>query len=225
MSTNQPVNVHVAMQTGTTEVLRIAATLLLFGGAGAVAWTVAQGPNAEVAASGLSMMIVMMLKLSYARGRIALPTGQATGDADEFAVTKGVVGQVVGEYQRWMSKASMPVMALIAAAYAVAFLVLRAGVAAALGVFSNLYIAAGSAAMIGALVVFPSLVPNMIRGLRDKGVVTDAPAVTAQPVIPAPVAPAPIAPPTAAAPAPVQTASQPVKRVVKKVVKKESNDA
>ncbi|EGD57155.1 hypothetical protein SCNU_02235 [Gordonia neofelifaecis NRRL B-59395] len=215
-------NVHI--QTGTTEVLRIAATLLLFGGAGAIAWTVAQGPNAEMAASGLSMMIVMMIKLSYARGRIAIP--KSGGDTDDFAATKGVVTQIAGEYTAWMAKASMPVMALIAAAYAVAFLVLRAGVAAALGVFSNLYIAAGSAAMIGALVVFPSLVPNMIRGLKDKGVVTDAPAATAQPVVQAPVAPAPIAPPVAETPAPVPTASQPVKKVVvKKVVKKESNDA
>lgn len=215
--------VHVNVQTGTGEILRIISTLLLFGGAGAVAWTVAQGPNAEMAASGLSMMIVMMIRLSYARGRIAIPKG---GGADDFAATKNVIGQITAEYKTWMAKASMPVMALIAAAYAVGFLILRAGVAAALGVFSNLYIAAGSAAMIGALVVFPSLVPNMIRGLWDRGVVTDAPAVTAQPVVQAPVAPAQIAPPVAETPAPVPTASQPVKKVVvKKVVKKESDNA
>ncbi len=201
--TAQPVHIHV--QTGTGEVLRIVATLLLFGGAGAIAWTVAQGPNAEMAASGLSMMIVMMVKLSYARGRISIPKGG--NGTDDFAATKNVVGQIAGEYKAWMAKASMPVMALIAAAYAIGFLILRAGVAAALGVFSNLYIAAGSAAMIGALVVFPSLVPSMIRGLKSKGVVTDAPA-------PAPVV-------QASAPAPAPT---PVKKVVK-VVKKGTDHA
>ncbi|GAA4741806.1 hypothetical protein [Gordonia alkaliphila] len=208
MSTNQPVQVHI--QTGTGEILRIVATLLLFGGAGAIAWTVAQGPNAEMAASGLSMMIVMMVKLSYARGRISIPKGD--NGTDEFAVTKGVVSQVAGEYAAWMAKASMPVMALIAAGYAIGFLILRAGVAAALGVFSNLYVAGGAAAMAGALVVFPSLVPNMIRGLKSRGVVTD-PVAT-----PAP-APAPVAQAPAPAPAPA-----PVKKVVKKVVKVQGVD-
>lgn len=205
MSTNQPVHVHV--QTGTGEVLRIVATLMLFGGAGAIAWTVAQGPNAEMAASGLSMMIVMMVKLSYARGRLSIPPGG--NETDDFAVTKGVVSQIAGEYKAWMAKASMPVMALIAAAYAIGFLILRAGVAAALGVFSNLYVAGGAAAMAGALVVFPSLVPNMIRGLKSKGVVTDAPAPAPAPVV------------QASAPAPAPT---PVKKVVK-VVKKGTDHA
>lgn len=223
MSTSTPVNVHI--QTGTGEILRIVATLLLFGGAGAIAWTVAQGPNAEMAASGLSMMIVMMVKLAYARGRIAIP--KAAGATDDFAATRGVVAQMAGEYQRALGRASMPVMALIAAAYAVGFLILRAGVAAALGVFSNLYIAAGAAAMIGALVVFPSLVPNMIRGLKSKGVVTDVPAQTTSTSPTAPVTPAVTTPAPAAVEAPTVppvAPSQPVKKVVRKVVKKENSD-
>ncbi|KJR05973.1 hypothetical protein [Gordonia sihwensis] len=213
-----PVNVHI--QTGTGELLRIVATLLLFGGAGAIAWTVAQGPNAEMAASGLSMMLVMMVKLAYARGRIAIPKGG--NDTDDFAVNKAVVGQMASEYQRWMAKASMPVMALIAAGYAVGFLILRAGVAAALGIFSNIVFAGGAAAMVGALVVFPSLVPNMIRGLKGKGVVTDPPVVVpaaVQPVVPV------AAPVPATAPAAVQPDARQVKKVVRKVkVKKESQD-
>jgi hypothetical protein len=220
VSTNQPITVNV--QTGTGELLRIVATLLLFGGAGAIAWTVAQGPNAEMAASGLSMMLVMMIKLAYARGRIAIPKGG--NDTDDFAVNKAVVGQMAGEYQRWMAKASLPVMALIAAGYAVGFLILRAGVAAALGVFSNVVFAGGAAAMVGALVVFPSLVPNMIRGLRSKGVVTDAPVAPAPAQQVAAPGPAPVA--VAGAPVPAAEAPAPVaqKKVVKKIVVKKEND-
>lgn len=221
--TNQPLNITVQSQSAGGELLRIVATLLLFGGSGAIAWTVAQGPNAEMAASGLSMMIVMMIKLAYARGRIAVPKG--AGDGGDFATTKTVVSQVTAEYKTWMAKASMPVMALIAAGYAVGFLILRAGVAAALGIFSNLYVAGGAAAVVGAIVVFPSLIPSMVRGLKSKGVVTEAPAASAaaQPATPV-VTPAPA---TAAAPAPQPTVQPDVPRQVKKVVrkvKKENNN-
>ncbi|WP_299487247.1 hypothetical protein [uncultured Gordonia sp.] len=202
-------NVHVNVQTGTGEILRIVSTILLFGGAGVVAWRVAQGPNAEMAASGFTMMLVMMVRLMYARGLVALPSGNGDG----FKTTKSTVAQIGAEYRQWLAGTSMPAMAAIAAGYAVAFLVMRAGIAAALGAFQNVYIAGGTAAMVGAIVVFPSLLPNMIAGMRRKGVVTTPPATTPAPA--APVAPQP-APAPAAEPAPTP------KRVVRRVVKKES---
>jgi hypothetical protein len=106
----------------------------------------------------------------------------------------------------------------------VGFLILRAGVAAALGVFSNVVFAGGAAAMVGALVVFPSLVPNMIRGLRSKGVVTDAPVAPAPAQQVAAPGPAPVA--VAGAPVPAAEAPAPVaqKKVVKKIVVKKEND-
>ncbi|GAA4658898.1 hypothetical protein [Gordonia humi] len=210
----QKIDIHV--QSGTGEILRIVSTLLLFGGAGGLAWTVAQGPNAEMAASGFSMMIVMMIRLAYGAGRISVPArGQST---DDFAVTKGVVAQMIAEYQRALAKANLPVMTLIAAAYAIAFLVLRAGVSAALGIFSNLYIAGFSAAMVGAVVVFPSLLPSILASLKRKGVVTDVPQAPVASATPAPVQQAPVSAPVAPAPEPVQ----PTKRVVRRVVKKET---
>lgn len=220
MTTNQPISIHV--QSGTGEILRIVSTLLLFGGAGAIAWSVAQGPNAEMAASGLSMMIVMMIRLSYGGGRIAMPTRAGTGGDDDFAVTKGVVSQIAGEYRSAIAKANMPVLVLVSALYAIAFLLLRAAVAAALGIFSNLFIAGGAAAMVGALVVFPSLLPSILAGLKRKGVVVDPTTAPATQVTPAP-APVPMQP--APAPRPVAAPVVAPKKVVRRVVvKKESTD-
>ncbi len=99
----QKIDIHV--QSGTGEVLRIAATLLLFGGAGAIAWAVAQGPNAEMAATGFSMMLVMMLRLAYGAGRIGVPARQADGP-DDFAATKSALSQIAGEYRAALAKAN-----------------------------------------------------------------------------------------------------------------------
>ena len=105
-------NVHVNVQTGTGEILRIVSTILLFGGAGVVAWRVAQGPNAEMAASGFTMMLVMMVRLMYARGLVALPSGNGDG----FKTTKSTVAQIGAEYRQWLAGTSMPAMAATRAA-------------------------------------------------------------------------------------------------------------
>lgn len=211
MSETPNVNVHV--QTGTGEILRIVSTILLFGGAGVIAWKVAQGPNAEMAASGLTMMIVMMIKLMYSRGLVTLPSGNGGGAG--FTTTKSTLAQIANEYRQWLAGTSMPAMAAIAAGYAIGFLVLRAGVSAALGAFQNVYIAGGTAAMVGAIVVFPSLLPNMISGLRRKGVVTTPTQDPQQ---------APVAPQPAPAPAPAAEPAPTKRVVVRRVVKKESTD-
>jgi hypothetical protein len=143
------------------------------------------------------------------------------------------VAQIGAEYKAWLAGTSMPALALISAAYAVGFLVLRAGVSAALGVFSNLYIAGGVGAMVGAVVVFPSLLPNIVASLRRKGVVTDQGAAPVAPA-PQPVAAAPVVadptlpggPSVDADPMPAYRyqptpAPQP-KKVVRRVIKKVS---
>ncbi|WP_341257819.1 hypothetical protein [Gordonia malaquae] len=218
MTTNQP-NIHVSVQSGTGEILRIVATILLFGGAGAVAWSVAQGAHAELAASGMTMMIVMMVRLMYARGMVRIPAG---GGGDDFTATKSAISQIGAEYKKWLAGTSMPALALISIGYAIGFLLLRAAVSAALGVFSNLYIAGGCAAMIGAIVVFPSLLPSILASLKRKGVVADPTQAQAAPVAPMPaqVQQAPVAAPVQQ-PAPVQPAP---KKVVRRVVKKENTD-
>lgn len=210
----QQINVHV--QSSASEILRIVATVLMFGGAGVVAWKVAQGPNAEMAASGMTMMIVMMVRLMYSRGMIAIPTN---GSGSDFTATKSTIAQIGAEYRQWLAGTSMPALAAIAAGYAIAFLVMRAAIAAALGAFQNMYIAGGTAAMVGAVVVFPSLLPSMISSLRRKGVVTTPPA-PAQAVQQAPAAPVAPQPAPVQAPAP---AAEPAPKVVRRVVRRTEN--
>ena len=81
-------------------------------------------------------------------------------------------------------------MVTIGFAYALAFLVLRAGMISALSIFQNIVIAGGAAAILGSIVVMPKLLPNLVGVLKSKGVVRNA----------APVAPKPVPVPTPAAP-------------------------
>ncbi len=128
------------------------------------------------------------------------------------------------------------ILALIALGYGVAFLGVRLGVATALGVFQNLWIAGGVGMLLGSLVVAPWLLGAMADALRGAGVLRTAPRqqATAQQPPPAPrpapapaprpaptPAPAPARPPVSA---PVPTAAPARKKVVRKVVKKEEKN-
>ena len=118
------------------------------------------------------MMIVMMLRFSVSAGRLRLPSSDKQ---DDFGANKELVSRAIDEYRGALGRASLPVMALVSALYAIGFLVLRAGVAASLGVFKNLYVAGFSAAIVGAVIIFPSLLPSIVASLKRRGVVADIP--------------------------------------------------
>ncbi len=214
MSTPQPVNVHI--QTGAGEIIRIVATLLLFGGLGMLVWAVGQGPMAEYASIAASASLVFFCGRLWSRGVIGVPTATATaaaqaghGDADaEFLrQVAASASNVSGGYLR---RCPIPILLLISVGYGIAFLVVREGVSAAMHVFQNLWVAGGVSLLLGSLVVLPSLLPNIFRSLRTSGVIR--PEGTAPATTPAAAAH------TAATPAPA-------KKVVRRVVKKEGSDA
>ncbi|RQO50383.1 hypothetical protein DBV08_05825 [Rhodococcus sp. KBW08] len=204
---------HVNVQSGAGEVIRIAATLLMFGGAGALAWAVAQNGYAELAGTGLTVMTVQLIKMMWISGLIGLPAKSSSSESEDSDI-KSIRSFVAANYRvlmKYQSDSPAPRMVAIAFTYAVAFLILRAGMINALSIFQNMIIAGGAAAILGSIVVMPKLLPNVIGTLKAKGVVRAAPLAAPQPPtapIPEP-APAP-RPPTAPIPAPTPT----VKRVV-----------
>lgn len=219
--TNQP-PIHVNVQSGAGEVIRIAATLLMFGGAGALAWAVAQQGYAELAGTGLTVMTVQVVKMMWVNGLIGLPVrnsaGEMTADADITNI-RAFAAATYRVLMRYQAESPAPRMVAIGFAYAVAFLVLRAGMISALSIFQNIIIAGGAAAILGSIVVMPKLLPNLVGVLKSKGVVRNA---AAQPA--APAAPEPVPVPTPAAPPVI---SPPVTRVVvrKKISNEDGNNA
>lgn len=231
--TNPP-PINVTVQTGAGEVMRIAATLLMFGGAGALAWAVAQQGYAELAGTGLTVMTVQVVKMMWVNGLISLPTRRSDGQPTDPDIAN-IRSFAAANYRvllRYQADSPAPRMVAIGFVYAVAFLVLRSGMISALTVFQNIYIAGGAAAILGSIVVMPKLLPNLVGLLKTKGVVRDAPAPAPTSPAAAPAAPAApqqpvewipeVAPtrqtaaptPPPAPPAAQTPAAQPVRRVV-----------
>lgn len=184
--TNQP-PIHVNVQTGAGEVIRIAATLLMFGGAGALAWAVAQQGYAELAGTGLTVMIIQVVKIMWVNGLIGLPAKGSTGKSEDSDI-KNIRNFVAANYRvlmRYQAESPAPRMVAIGFTYAVAFLILRTGMINALNVFQNVIIAGGAAAILGSIVVMPKLLPNVIGTLKNKGVVRTPEAPMTE--VPAPV--------------------------------------
>lgn len=215
--TNQPVNVNI--QTGAGEVIRIVGTLLAFGGVGVLAWVVAQQGYAEKVATVLAAAVAFIATRLWSRGILAIPSGPATAgqgaDADFLRQVGKSATAVSGGF---LNRASVPMLSLIGLAYGIGFLALRTLIAMGLGVFQNMFVAGGAALLLGSLVVAPSLFPNMLSSLKSKGFVNPE-ATPATPAVSAPVVPA-----APAAPAITDPAPQTVK-VVRRVVKKEENNA
>lgn len=232
--TNQPPNVHINVQSGAGEVIRIAATLLMFGGAGALAWAVAQQGYAELAGTGLTVMTIQVVKMMWVNGLIGLPVRNATGEPADPDITS-IRTFAAANYRvlmRYQAESPAPRMVAIGFLYAVAFLILRAGMINALSVFQNIIIAGGAAAILGSIVVMPKLLPNLVGVLKNKGVVrAAAQPTTSQPAAPTPPAqpPAPVPPGFAGMPPTTAVRSvaptPPVTRVVvrKKPTEEEDN--
>lgn len=229
----QPVNVHI--QTGTGEVIRIVATLMVFAGTGMLAWVIAQQGYAEKIATVLSAATVFVAGRLWSRGVLSLPSRTApTGEPDaDVDFLRNVGRSATNVSSGYLSRCPLPVLMLIGLAYGAAFLGLRVAITAALTVFQNMFIAGAVALVLGSIVVMPGLFPRFFASLKSKGVVRPeqmAPAPIAQPMPQQPVpsyqpqqahAPQPIYPQQPVAPAPA-----PTKRVVRRVVvKKETPDA
>lgn len=203
--TSQP-PIHVNVQTGAGEVIRIAATLLMFGGAGALAWAVAQQGYAELAGTGLTVMTVQVVKMMWVNGLIGLPAKGSTGEANTDPDITSIRTFAAANYRvlmRYQAESPAPRMVAIGFLYAVAFLILRAGMINAINVFQNIVIAGGAAAILGSIVVMPKLLPNLIGVLKNKGIVRQAPAA---PPAPAPMTPPPGAPASGTPPPPAPSA-------------------
>ncbi|GAA4753089.1 hypothetical protein [Gordonia alkaliphila] len=208
--------IEINMTSGASEIVRLVAVILFFGGVGALAWSVADSGYAELAGTGLAVMIVQVVKMLWAKGAVSAPTKDSAAP-ETFTETRGMLARVAGEYRAWMTGAGMLRIVLLAFTYAIAFLILRAGMVSALTVFKNLYIAAGCAALIGAFIVMPNFLKAYVDPLKKKGVLR--PEALAQPAPASAPAPAPTPQPTPA-PAPA-----PAKRVVvRKTIKKENDN-
>lgn len=123
----QPISVNI--QTGAGEVLRIVATLLMFGGVGMLLWTVAQGPLAEAASIVGAAASAFFVGQLWRRGVIGVPAaaGLSTGPRSVAAAANAVRGN-------FLRTCAIGTLLAIALGYGVVFLAVRGAVEALLSV-------------------------------------------------------------------------------------------
>lgn len=157
--------VNVEIKIENNRPYQILATLLLCGAIGMVAYALAKNGWLELAATMLTMFLIQLTRMLFMNGIIGLPERQ--GD-DDFEGTKGLLRTLAADFRVWQAKSAIWRLALLAAAYTLGFMLARAAMTFALGVFTNVWIAGAAAALLASVIIFPSLLGSAARYLGDK---------------------------------------------------------
>lgn len=211
MSTNQPIVVqnHVHGDSSSArEVINFVATIIIFGGVGGVIWTVAQQGYAEIGASGAAIMIVQMVKMMLDARVLAKPKKEGK---QHFTGLSADLRRYADEFTAWRADRTLAQMAGLALGYAIGFLLLRAGLLAALGIFHNVVFAISFFAVVGGCLAAPTWFHRYRDPARSAGIYN--PDALRTP------APAPVP-----QPAPTPTPAPAKRVVVRKTIKKENDN-
>ena len=165
-----PQNVQIHVETGSAEAhgWQVLGTLLACGAAVSLLYAIAQAGWLELAATGVSMLLVTMARLMWHAGMVAIPK-RAVAE-DDFKVTRGTMQQIYAEFQQWQARSGVLKIFALALAYTAAFLILRQGVSVALQVFTNIWVAGAAGAAAASVIVAPTMVPKILRAMKSTGV-------------------------------------------------------
>lgn len=160
------VTVEVPDRGGSeTHGWKVLGTLLVVGGVSSLSWALAKSGLLELASTMLTMMLVQLVRLLFTAGMISLPERKDSGD---FVETRGVLKKAWSEFQIWQARSSVLRLALLAASYTGAFMLLKLLLQMALRVFTNIWVALAFGAIAAAVIVSPGLFKSAIGGLKSR---------------------------------------------------------
>lgn len=162
--------IHIHQQGGLdagAHLWRVLATFLAIGGVVSLAYGLAQWGLIDIAATGVTAFLTMLLQLMARNGMIALPG--ATG-SDDQRITEGIgaIRAIVGLGSAILDRSSLLRLTLIAAGYAATFVLVRTLIGYALTIFGNIWIALAAGGIIASLICFPTLAVGLVRALRSR---------------------------------------------------------
>ena len=166
MSEKTP-QVTVNVESGIGRVLNVIGTILLCGAVGLVAYSLAQRGWLEIAATLLTAFVFQLTRMLTQAGLLDLT--RVTRRADEagnFVETRNILKVWAREYAEFQARSPLWRLAVMAMGYAIAFMAFRAGAQVALTVFSNMWIAMASAALLGAIIIAPGQIMDLLRAFR-----------------------------------------------------------
>lgn len=89
-------------------------------------------------------------------------------DGPDFRETKGALRTAWREFQAFQARSPIWRLALMAVLYTVGFMVVRLLLTQAMGIFQNVWIAGGISALVASVIVAPTLISNLIKGVGSK---------------------------------------------------------
>lgn len=163
-----PTEVHVHNNLdANAHAWRVLSTILLIGGLVSLAWGLAQAGLLEMAASGTAAVVSMLVQLLMRNGLIVIP--ESRSDDARIEDGKNAIRSIAGMVRAYLDHSSILRLALISVAYGALFILLRAGIHAALGIFSNIFIAGAAGAVAASVICFPTLLAGLLRAFRSTG--------------------------------------------------------
>lgn len=157
--------VVVNISTENKRIFEIVATLLLCAAVGMTAYALAENGWIEIAASALTMFIFQFVRMLLENGLLVLPkSAAAEGD---FEQTRGMLKTAMAEYKQWQARSPMWRLAGLAIGFTIAFMIARWAMSIALTVFGNVWIAGAAAALLGAIIVAPNLIGDMVNKMKS----------------------------------------------------------
>lgn len=150
---------HVTVESGTSRLIDILATLLGCFAVGAIISAVAQS-QLEIAASAGTVFAFQLAKLMISNGFIEIPKPGASADAD-IEGAKSALGQIWRGAQALIRKSPLWGLAILAAAYALGFVLMRHALVLGLSAFNNWLVSGAVAAAFAALVISQAKLKQM----------------------------------------------------------------
>lgn len=158
-------NININLDRGANaHGWQVAGTIIGIGGVGMLAWAMSNAGMLDLAATGLTVFGFQFVGLMLKAGLLVLPED----DGPDFRETKGALRTAWREFQAFQARSPIWRLALMAVLYTVGFMIVRLLLTQAMGIFQNVWIAGGISALVASVIVAPTLISNLIKGVGSK---------------------------------------------------------
>ncbi len=149
------------------HVWRVLGTVLAVAAFCSIAWGLGQAGLLDLASALATAFLFQFLQLLFGNGIIVLPESKSSDARIEDG--KSALRALIDAGKAIIENSSILRLALIAMLYALAFVAVRYIITIGLGVFSNVFIAAGFGALLAAVICAPTLFASIFRAMKSKG--------------------------------------------------------
>lgn len=158
-------NININLDRGANaHGWQVAGTIIGIGGVGMLAWALSNAGMLDLAATGLTVFGFQFVGLMLKAGLLVLPED----DGPDFRETKGALRTAWREFQAFQARSPIWRLAAMAVIYTIGFMIVRLLLTYAMGIFSNVWIAGGISALVASVIIAPTLISNLVKGIGSK---------------------------------------------------------